>query len=350
MIVACPSCKSKFKIDETRIKPPGVRLRCARCQTLFAVRKRVLEPGAGQGGDSPSGARAAGRRPAGAARILVAHESMSFLAGVQTQLEGLGYEVLTARDGVEAILRIQRELPAAAVLDAALPKMYGFEICEFLKRNASLSGIKVILVAADNGKARYKRSPSNLYGADDYIEILDIPHALPGMLANLLSPGSEAPSEPAPAPRPEAGPEVPSAARADAYDAGVDGRFPVERPVSPQAAPAPPGSGDPLDQEREKAKRLARIIVSDIALYNETIIAEGIRGGRILELLRDDLEEGYRLFRARVPASIAAEGDFVRDALEAFLEKKRARLGANGSPSDAPPEAAAGSGVDDEGF
>src|SRR4029077_3715458 len=94
-------------------------------------------------------------------------------------------------------------------------------------------------------------------------------------------------------------------------EAGADKRLSEERPAPRPSASVPSQPADPLEQEREKARRLARIIVSDIALYNETIIAEGIRGGRILELLRDDLEEGYRLFRSRVPASIAAEGDYV---------------------------------------
>jgi hypothetical protein len=75
------------------------------------------------------------------------------------------------------------------------------------------------------------------------------------------------------------------------------------------ARPSAPAVDDGLEPEREKARRLARIIVSDIALYNESVMQEGIRSGRLPEMLRDDLEEGYRLFRTRVPASIVEERD-----------------------------------------
>jgi len=105
-------------------------------------------------------------------------------------------------------------------------------------------------------------------------------------------------------------------------------RTPAARPASAAA--------DPLEPEREKARRLARIIVSDIALYNEQVMQEGIRNGRILEMLRDDLEEGYRLFRSRIPARIAEERDYVREALMAFVEKKRAKQEALGMGA-APP-------------
>jgi len=385
MIVACPSCKAKFRIDESRIRPPGVRLRCARCQTLFAVRKRVLEA-------APATAHAAAvempARPDAAPlgpKVLIAHESMAFLSGVRAQLEREGYEVLAARDGVEALMRIQRELPRAAVIDTALPKMYGFEICEFLKRNESLRGIKVVLVASNNGKARYKRNPENLYGADDFIEIYDVPHTLVGILRRLLSEESEAPG-PAPA-ESEIAPGGPSRSdgrqgvmegpsRSDGRQGLIGGpsrsagRESLIGSVAPAQAAAPPerqaqseedysfvssspvaeaapaalhprerapaarrasAAADPLEPEREKARRLARIIVSDIALYNEQVMQEGIRNGRILEMLRDDLEEGYRLFRSRIPARIAEERDYVREALMAFIEKKRAKQEARGA-------------------
>ncbi len=385
MIVACPSCKAKFRIDESRIQPPGVRLRCARCQTMFAVRKRVLEAApavsAGEGvgaaahpgnassaepspaGPGPSGSAAPGAAP----KVLVAHESLAFLTGVTAQVEREGYEVLAARDGVEALMRIQREMPQAVVIDAALPKMYGFEICEFMKRNESLRGIRVVLVASDNGRARYKRSPGNLYGADDYVEIHDIPQALPGILRRLLGdaragapPGAERSREAlvpeAPATTAGDGPEVPPGGRADSILPEVPPGGRADR-ILPEVPPGGRADSNLLEAEREKARRLARIIVSDIGLYNEAVIQEGIRNGRLLEMLRDDLEEGYRLFRTRVPASIAQERDYVREALMAFVEKKRGAA-ASAAADPAPPasagwdpkDASSGSGADDDSF
>ncbi len=360
MIVACPSCKAKFRIDESRIQPPGVRLRCARCETMFAVRKRVVDAAPVVERETADAAAARADIAAAGPKILIAHESMAFLTGVRAQLEREGYEVLAARDGVEALMRIQRELPRAVVIDTALPKMYGFEICEFLKRNESLRGIRVVLVASDNGRARYKRNPGNLYGADDYLEIHDIPSALPGILRRLLGEEPAATPSGQEAESAKAGSGDVSPERAESRAAPGELHARKTPPPAPAAAVRParaPAADDGLEPEREKARRLARIIVSDIALYNESVIQEGVRNGRLLEMLRDDLEEGYRLFRTRVPASIAEERDYVREALMALIEKKRrAAADAGGAPGAPAGEAwdrgdgSSGAGVEDDSF
>ncbi len=335
MIVACPSCRAKFKIDETRIKPPGVRLRCAQCQTLFAVRKRVVAPPAPATEEARENAPPVENEAATTAgapqgvKLLVAHESVPFCASLKAKLEREGYEVLVAHDGVQALMRIQRELPVAVILDVALPKMYGFEICEFLKRNESLRGTRVILVASDNGRSHYRRKPDSLYGADDYIEKRDIPSALSGKLARVLSGAAppRAPSAASPSTGRETSAQAPEPVAEPAFEA------------SPRShgGPPPAPAVDPLEGEREKARRLARIIVSDITLYNESAIQEGIRSGRLMDLLRDDLAEGHRLFRTRVPERIAEERDYVKEALAAYVEKKRAQMGlpdpSEGDPS-----------------
>ncbi|HBZ69448.1 MAG TPA: hypothetical protein DEP35_06840, partial [Deltaproteobacteria bacterium] len=95
---------------------------------------------------------------------------------------GWGLHPLLAHDGVEAILAIQRNLPCAVILDAALPKMFGFQVCELMKRNAELREVHVVLVGAIHHRERYRRSPHDLYGADAYLERPDLPHGLAAVL------------------------------------------------------------------------------------------------------------------------------------------------------------------------
>lgn len=351
MIVACPSCRAKFKIDEGRIKPPGVRLRCARCQNLFAVRKRVVDkPVTAEQAPEPSAA--AGREPgAGEEKVLVAHGEPLILASLREILEKEKYEVLTSADGVDALMKIQREQPEAAVIDVALPKMYGFEICEFLKRNESLSATKVILVATEHKHRRYKRTPENFYGADDVIEEHDIQSGLAARIRRILhgepeSPGAGGseevpPGAPADAPSPA---EPLERGAGDLHDAGTAVAPPFSEPdlePAPAPPPAEPG-GEGQDAAREKACRLARIIVSDIALYNPETVERGIRDGGLPALIRDDLEEGYRLFRSRIDEAVAGERDFIREALDAFVDRKRRDLGlGEAAPADQPVEESA---------
>ena len=55
-----------------------------------------------------------------------------------------------------------------------------------------------------------------------------------------------------------------------------------------------------LVENPDLAFRLARAIVSDVALYNQDKVAAGIKDDSIFELLEDELEEGRELFFSRV--------------------------------------------------
>jgi len=65
-------------------------------------------------------------------------------------LEGMGYGVLIANDGLEAIEVAQRERPDAILMDMCLPMMDGFETTLRLRQLPELRGIKVIACSAEN--------------------------------------------------------------------------------------------------------------------------------------------------------------------------------------------------------
>jgi CheY-like chemotaxis protein len=277
--------------------------------------------------------------------VVVAHADAETSKTVAEALEQWGLQVLVAYDGVEAILSIQRSLPRVVVLDAALPKMYGFQVCEVVKRNESLRETRVVLVGAVHKEDRYRRAPRELYGADVYVEPPDLPDALHGILTGFgvdlrSADGSAVPNPPS---RPQGlyG-HVARGGRAAALDtAPVDiappsapavHRSAPNRPIVEMPAPAPrldpaptpvlapaptpPEASDPLAAERAKAERLARIIVSDIALYNpEKFAAAARRGGDALAAMRDELEEGRALFRERIDARVRNERDHLAEEL-----------------------------------
>ena len=43
MIIQCEQCKTRFKLDESRVKETGVRVRCSKCKHTFIVKKEVSE-------------------------------------------------------------------------------------------------------------------------------------------------------------------------------------------------------------------------------------------------------------------------------------------------------------------
>jgi CheY-like chemotaxis protein len=249
--------------------------------------------------------------------VLVAIPDADLAKETASALEERGLDTSIVHDGVEAMLEIQRQLPRVVVLSASLPKMYGFQICEVMKRNESLRSIPVVLAGSIYHTDRYRREPNELYGADAYLEDPDLPGGLVPILEKLgvamapapapaSHPASPAPPLPLPASgsSPEAAPQ-----RAPAPLAPTRGLAPA------RTARAATREGDGLAEQRAKAERLARIIVSDIVLYNEDRFAEAIRRGSVLEMLSSELEEGRDLFRSRIDERVRGERDHLADEL-----------------------------------
>jgi CheY-like chemotaxis protein len=236
-------------------------------------------------------------------------------------LAAWGLQPILVHDGVEAILTIQRTLPHSAIIDAALPKMYGFQICELLKRNESLRHINVVLVGAIYDRNRYRRSPTELYGADAYLERPQLPDALWPILHGFglpLAGGTAAPvSPPAPARDPAAAFEAP-ASPADLQEPPAVSKAPPS-PPPPDAADAAPGA------EVAKAERLARIIVSDIVLYNQEKFDAAVRADNVLAAMDNELEEGRDLFAQRIDARVRGSRDFLEEEMLRVARMRRSQ-------------------------
>lgn len=69
------------------------------------------------------------------------------------------------------------------------------------------------------------------------------------------------------------------------------------------------------DEERMKAMRLARAIASDISLYNEAKIVQGIEQDTLFDVLKDEIEEGRELFKSRVSSEIFTRTNFFDRAI-----------------------------------
>jgi predicted Zn finger-like uncharacterized protein len=417
MIAACPKCQTRYRVEPQRLGPEGARLRCSQCSAVFRVRlpaapnaeavapieatPRTAHSLASQGppeasdlasdpaalggvARSPQDAElgsAEGRSVTRSAEppsieaphfdqsrlVLIAHPNADACKRIAETLEREGLQVLVAHDGVEAILSIQRALPRAVVLDAALPKMFGFQICELIKRNESLRVTHVCLMGAIHRDDRYRRAPSELYGADFYIEGPSLLAALTDWLGGvgfelrsqrstqipepaaehpLEAPRSQGPSEArahagdaaalggvARSPQGAEGAAQPAEGErsspswqaSEAHQAGVatgnqapsaDGRS-VTQATEPQPVTLGPIGvpSEPLSAARAQAERLARIIVSDIVLYNEEKFSAAVRSGGVLEAMRDELQEGRALFRERIDVQVRDERDFLADEL-----------------------------------
>jgi hypothetical protein len=102
---------------------------------------------------------------------------------------------------------------------------------------------------------------------------------------------------------------------------------PPLRPAAFAPAPAPPPPGAPArpavapeDQKaHEDAKRFARLVVSEIKLYNEAKVTEGRKTRDIYERLKEDIERGRQMYTDRVAAPVRDSSDYFQDELVRIL-------------------------------
>ena len=79
-------------------------------------------------------------------RILLADDSLTTLTMHRMILAGAGYELLTAKDGQEAIELATTHRPDLILMDVVMPRKTGFEAVRALRNQAETKGIPVIMV------------------------------------------------------------------------------------------------------------------------------------------------------------------------------------------------------------
>lgn len=78
----------------------------------------------------------------------------------------------------------------------------------------------------------------------------------------------------------------------------------------------------PLIDKPERARQLARAIASDLTLYHEKEIIEGIENDNLFDVMHDHIEEGRTLFKSRVAPEIFDLGLFDRAIVDVMLKSK----------------------------
>ena len=305
MIVICPKCAIKLKVDETKLSPAGSKFKCPKCAAVLVVRK----PAAQQ------------KKELHSSTVLVAHSNPALVQEISSILGSGGYKVITATDGIDLMVKALKEFPFLAIIEVALPKIYGFEVCRRVKARAETKDMKFILIPAIHDKTKYRREPTSLYGADDYIEEFDVPGQLLEKI-NRLKGGREAgPAQsgdsehPAASPRPAAEPSSSAAPRAaQAPEPGAEAKTAVREQAAPSAAP---------DEKIEKARRLARTIINDIHLYNVAKVEAAIRDGDFYAVFASEVKEGKKLYDNRIPQEIRDVFDYYREAIENFIAARK---------------------------
>jgi DNA-binding response OmpR family regulator len=100
-------------------------------------------------------------------KVLIADDEPNILISLEFLMKREGHTVLLARDGDEALALIRAEKPALVLLDVMMPSKSGFEVCQAVRADESLAGVKILMLTA---KGRDTDVAQGLgVGADGYM-------------------------------------------------------------------------------------------------------------------------------------------------------------------------------------
>ena len=100
-------------------------------------------------------------------KILAVDDDPKVLAVIKKRLEFAGYEVITAIEGKEGLLKARTENPDLIVLDLILPNLNGYQICAMLKHDAKYQNIPIVILTSRSQQSDIAEGMR--VGADVYI-------------------------------------------------------------------------------------------------------------------------------------------------------------------------------------
>ena len=100
-------------------------------------------------------------------KILLVDDEPDILEIVGYNLSAEGYQVLTAKNGLEGVKKAKKEKPHLIILDVMMPEMDGIEACEQIRKNPDLNNTIITFLTARGED--YSQLAGFDAGADDYI-------------------------------------------------------------------------------------------------------------------------------------------------------------------------------------
>ncbi|AND85117.1 response regulator [Clostridium tyrobutyricum] len=100
-------------------------------------------------------------------KILIVDDEEHICELIKFNLENNGYKTIISHNGVDAISKVEKDMPNLILLDLMLPGMDGYDVCKEIKRNPNLFSIPIIMITAKGEE--FDKVLGLELGADDYV-------------------------------------------------------------------------------------------------------------------------------------------------------------------------------------
>ena len=353
MTFECTNCQLRYRIDDSLVPPDGARVKCRRCSTIIEVPAPVIElapvdlelipptpaPRAPRSEAPPV------KAPHEPERVLV----QAMPAEPAEEAEGVTLEQQLAAEAksVPPSPDIEHDsyehFQAPASTD--LPADPAFEhIGAATAQQVAPAAIEPAQPAFEPAPPALEPAPPPFEAAAPYAAPSLGPAPAPEASAPLLEPALQsgsnlgaptlevepprldvgalapAPSSPAPHLSPAAAPAPELAPPSPHEPGGAEGPASKDHVVPlTMGTPIPEGLSPEERTRHEKARRLARVLASDIAIYNREKKDRGMADGNLVAVLGYEIKKSWETYKERVGADFANSTPYFRDALNDLL-------------------------------
>ena len=205
--------------------------------------------------------------------------------------------------------------PQAAFIDALV--RFAAKTTDLLSFVPRTPGARPAAPVVQPGMSSAAAAPAP--GGDAGGTVMFTPAQVASMQAPAAAPAPPPPSAPAAAPKADgAGTVMFTASQMDQMRQQMS-------QMKPAPAPAAPALSPEETKAHEDAKRFARLIVSEIKLYNEAKVTEGRKAKDLHSRLKEDIERGRQMYHDRISPGLRNNTNYFHDEL--------VRLLAGGDPS-----------------
>jgi len=171
MIIQCPACESRYRIDVSQTSKSRVRVKCPKCQHPFEVEVDQEVPAA-SADPSPD--------------VLVVDDARFFREAVLDILQPLDLKIATAGDGETALAVLQRERPKLVIVDLRLPNMDGHQFIRTVRSDPGFAGTRLLAMSSVFRQDEEVRRVMQA-GADEFLNKSFTPQQLLLLVRRLLS-------------------------------------------------------------------------------------------------------------------------------------------------------------------
>ena len=99
--------------------------------------------------------------------VMVVDDSITMRKVTGRVLERHEFEVMTAKDGIDALEKLNERVPDLMLLDIEMPRMDGYELATAMKADERLAGVPIIMITSRTGDKHRQRAFD--IGVDRYI-------------------------------------------------------------------------------------------------------------------------------------------------------------------------------------